>query len=506
MLSKRDRINEIIKEVRENVTPTDVIPVTSRAGSNWTAKCPFHGGKSKGHFMVSNIKKIYKCFNCGQAGDVIKFNALDHNINYVESALELALKFNIIYSDEYDKLTKRSISKKEAIGIEKKYAKEDKEKLDNMKKDKADDKILDKVYKIFIQAIELVNGGKLNESHYKYLIGRNLSDEEISNVGYFSFPIRSRKIKEKFLTLLEENGFSKEILMKVPGFYYDDKANEYTFYSKKSIGIPIINECGLITGIQMRFDEVKEGENRYRWFTSQFSEYGCSPGVPVEVIIPDKIKNSTIFVTEGHFKGRRIAKEYGSITISVAGVQSWRMIVKTIINLTTKFRITNIYICFDADMSSNLGVLRPALELGNSLYQQIINKKSEADRLSNMTVEKNNFIVYLVWDEDLGKGIDDFLDNGYTANNNLDKVLLSDMLSYSYNYVKTLIDRNISNYSDIFNETSVPEKEVTVNSINWMTSNYYKVLRDIPKEEMKTLFEDMILNTLPNYNKLQRAM
>ena len=63
-------------------------------GANLVGICPFHGGKTPSLY-VSPQKGIFKCFTCGEGGDVIAFLKKYKNYNFVESINWLANKYNI---------------------------------------------------------------------------------------------------------------------------------------------------------------------------------------------------------------------------------------------------------------------------------------------------------------------------------------------------------------------------------------------------------------------------
>lgn len=46
-------------------------PLHHKGNGNFVCKCPFHDEKT-GSFVVSRSKQIYKCFGCGEGGDVIQ--------------------------------------------------------------------------------------------------------------------------------------------------------------------------------------------------------------------------------------------------------------------------------------------------------------------------------------------------------------------------------------------------------------------------------------------------
>lgn len=65
-----------------------------RRGVNMIGVCPFHDEKTPS-FIVSPTKGIYKCFGCGNAGNVSKFIMEHESVGYFEALKFLADKYNI---------------------------------------------------------------------------------------------------------------------------------------------------------------------------------------------------------------------------------------------------------------------------------------------------------------------------------------------------------------------------------------------------------------------------
>jgi DNA primase len=65
-----------------------------KRGANHIGCCPFHNEKTPS-FYVSPSKGIYKCFGCGEAGDVVSFLKKHEHYTYVEALQWLARKYNI---------------------------------------------------------------------------------------------------------------------------------------------------------------------------------------------------------------------------------------------------------------------------------------------------------------------------------------------------------------------------------------------------------------------------
>lgn len=363
--------------------------------------CPFHNDNKLGSFVVTERKQIWKCFSCGAGGDTIKFIAEYDGINYLESAFKLALEYNIISDSEYDEYFTRKRYKKEDIQkIQRRYEELDKSKYEN---NIADDDVLNKVFRTMVEL------SPLSAEHKEYLMTeRNLSEKEIEEGMYFTFPTRRKMtaITSRVKGMFEEG---VEVLATIPGFFLNKSDNLWTFASNKGIGIGIKNARGEIVGVQIRHDKKNEEKSRYVWFSSSFAMYndekydlGTSSGSPADVVYPDVITNTTVFVTEGRFKAQQIAKEKGSIAISVQGVTTWKGIVKelesVIFSSITKeryhkkgvpFKVNVVLVAFDADMNYNYPV-----------FQQLRNMTGQIE-------SKGYNVYYLNWNESFGKGIDD---------------------------------------------------------------------------------------------------
>lgn len=94
---------DVIQRVKEENDIVDVISETvklKRAGRNYSGLCPFHHEKTPS-FSVSVDKQIYKCFGCGEAGNVITFVMKTKNLSFPEAVKLLANRVNItIETDE----------------------------------------------------------------------------------------------------------------------------------------------------------------------------------------------------------------------------------------------------------------------------------------------------------------------------------------------------------------------------------------------------------------------
>jgi len=66
-----------------------------QAGTNFKGLCPFHNEKTPS-FMVSRDKQFFKCFGCGEGGDIFTFLQKIENIEFPEALKILADKAGVI--------------------------------------------------------------------------------------------------------------------------------------------------------------------------------------------------------------------------------------------------------------------------------------------------------------------------------------------------------------------------------------------------------------------------
>ena len=93
---------DVIRKIKEQNDIVDVISERvklKKAGKNYTGLCPFHNEKSPS-FTVSQEKQIYKCFGCGEAGNVISYIMKDRNMTFPEAARVLAERANISINEK----------------------------------------------------------------------------------------------------------------------------------------------------------------------------------------------------------------------------------------------------------------------------------------------------------------------------------------------------------------------------------------------------------------------
>ena len=145
---------EIVDKVDIVAEISKYVPLNKK-GANYIGLCPFHDDKTPS-MSVSPQKKVFKCFSCGTAGDVVSFVSKFKNISINQAMRELG----------------------KSVGIEFKLTKSEIERQKN-----------DKYYKITKEASSFYNFYLNNIEEAKeakeYVINRGLSQEVIDrfNIG-----------------------------------------------------------------------------------------------------------------------------------------------------------------------------------------------------------------------------------------------------------------------------------------------------------------------------------
>ena len=78
---------DIVKEISQDAT-------LRKAGVNYVGLCPYHGDSTPS-LSVSPSRRMFKCFACGESGDVIKWRMDQDNLTFAEAVRSLAKAYNI---------------------------------------------------------------------------------------------------------------------------------------------------------------------------------------------------------------------------------------------------------------------------------------------------------------------------------------------------------------------------------------------------------------------------
>lgn len=109
---------EIVEQVRQQNNIVDVISGyvrLTRHGSSYTGLCPFHNEKTPS-FSVSESKQIFKCFGCGESGNVVTFLMKYENYTFPEALKALADRVGFrLPEQEYSEEQKRRADRRNQL-------------------------------------------------------------------------------------------------------------------------------------------------------------------------------------------------------------------------------------------------------------------------------------------------------------------------------------------------------------------------------------------------------
>lgn len=213
---------ELFDQVVEKSDIVDVISdyvQLSKAGKNYKGLCPFHGENTPS-FVVSPDKGIYKCFGCGEGGNVVSFISSIEAISYPQAVLKLAKR----------------------AGIETNIVLQSDESVQDAKfKNEFD--ILDFAKGFYHYYLNHTKEGNVALA---YLHDRGMSDETITKFGIGLAPSYS----DALVKTLANNRYSLDVAMKL-GLLNEHNGQYYDRF-KSRIMFPIFDKIGHVVGFSGR--------------------------------------------------------------------------------------------------------------------------------------------------------------------------------------------------------------------------------------------------------------
>lgn len=308
---------DTIQKVKEQNDIVDVISENVRlkkAGRNYSGLCPFHHEKTPS-FSVSQDKQIYKCFGCGEAGNVITFVMKYKNLNFTEALKLLAERANIQIEEEGHKTVKKDPH--------------------------------EKLYQVNTEAARYFYSNlKGSKSSKSYFLGRGITESTIRRfgLGYAldSWVTLLKYLKSKGYTELDM--FNAGLIIKnEKGNYYDRFRNRVMF--------PVFDSKGRVIGFGGRVLDDSKPKYLNSPETAVFKKGTNLYGLNFS--IKNKIENRTIIIVEGYMDCISL-HQYG-ITNVVASLGTALTINQA--KLLKRYA-DRIIISYDADLAGQSATLR----------------------------------------------------------------------------------------------------------------------------------------------------
>ncbi len=257
------------EEIRNSVPIAEVIGRyvrLERTGSNFKGLCPFHSEKTPS-FFVSPTKKIFKCFGCGEGGDVISFLQKYENISFWEAVKRLA--------DEYGIDLSQYVSQK---GDDKSYSSVDKLKKANI------------VAMEFFSSMLFTPEGK---EALEYLRSRNV-DETTARI----FRLGYAPDNDLLITYAQKRGVPPEALIEVGLARRSAEGNLIPFFRNRVI-FPIFDRGNIPIGFAGRAINPSD-EPKYLNITNTPIYDKSKAFYGINIALPEIIKLKQAIIVEGY--------------------------------------------------------------------------------------------------------------------------------------------------------------------------------------------------------------
>ncbi|MGN1147100.1 MAG: DNA primase [Lachnospiraceae bacterium] len=205
---------ELVEEVRMKNDIVDVISgyvKLQKKGASYFGLCPFHNEKSPS-FSVSGSKQMYYCFGCGAGGNVFTFVMNYENYTFGEAIKMLADRAGVNLPEmEYSEEMKKKESHRARLLEANKEA-----------------------AKYFYYQLRAKQG----EAGYKYLSGRQLTEETMKKFG-LGF---ANKTSDDLTRYLKQKGFDERLLQEVGLSGFDERYGTHDkFWNRVMFPIQDIN-------------------------------------------------------------------------------------------------------------------------------------------------------------------------------------------------------------------------------------------------------------------------
>ncbi|MBE7077028.1 MAG: DNA primase [Clostridiales bacterium] len=298
---------------------SDIIDVASkyitlnRRGSNFWACCPFHMEKTPS-FSIKQDGQFFKCFGCGESGNVITFVMKMENVDFMTAVEILAKNAGLELPSDQDN--------------------------EEMKKKKLE---RDKCYQILRKTTEFYHENLLNNPNSpqaQYLKSRGLNQQSIEK-----FKIGASLDYDALPKHLLKAGFKIEDMITAGVVGRGDKGEIYDFYGNRLM-FPISNGFGDVVAFSGRSVEANPTRTKYK-NTPQSPIFNKSDILFGYHFVRDLKKEhmlDTIIIVEGHLDVIT-CHQYGiDNTIGCMGTALTTLHANKIKRL-----VDNVILCLDGD-------------------------------------------------------------------------------------------------------------------------------------------------------------
>lgn len=327
---------DVIADVRARANLLEVVSdvvTLKRSGKEYVGLCPFHADR-KPSFFVNPDKGIYKCFACGEGGDIFQFVRKTKRLEFYDAVRDLAQRYGV-------PLVETEVDKRES----------DRRSLFLLLCEQA----CNYFHKLLLDSRE-------GEAARQYLKQRGITDDTITG---FKLGFAPAAWDGLMRYLMDANKVAPDTLVEAGLARRRAEEKGYFDLFRNRLMIPIVDERGRVIafgGRTLADDQVK---------------YLNSPETPVyhkgqTLYAFDQAKEAIqakdrVILVEGYFDAIA-AHQFGfNETVATLGTALTEAQAKLLIRYTESKRV---YLCFDADTAGEKAVDR-GMETLNTISQGI---------------------------------------------------------------------------------------------------------------------------------------
>ncbi|WP_338974933.1 DNA primase [Spiroplasma endosymbiont of Tricholauxania praeusta] len=349
--------NKKINEVKAKINIVEVMGKylnLIRKGNNFWAICPFHEDSTPS-LSISQEKQIYKCFSCGEQGNVFIFLQKYKNINFINALKEAADNVNLNLKEFDINLSEFNVeTKKNPL------------------------KILNNIAMNFFSYQLLTDIG---QEAMKYLQNRNITTENIKyfNIGY-------APINNELIDYLNAQGYKDNIEFVKLGLMKINNKDQLLPTFSNRIMFAIKDEDGDCVGFSAR--NYNREDKSYKYINSPETDFFKKSKILYNFNnVRNYIKkNEVIYLTEGFMDVITLNNQNIKNVVALMGTNLTKEHILLLKKITT-----NIIIFLDGDLPGKIASLKIAsVLLSNNFKVQIINNdtKFDPDELINKFPQK----------------------------------------------------------------------------------------------------------------------
>lgn len=438
---------DFLEELRSK---NDIVDVASkyitlnRRGANFWACCPFHNEKTPS-FSIKQDGQFFKCFGCGESGNVINFIRKVENVDFM-TAVEILCK---------------------NCGMQM-PSNTDNEEMQRKKRER------DKIYQILKSSTEFYHNNlksNPNSLQAKYLKSRGISEEMIEK-----FQIGASLNYDDLIKHLKSLGYAENdmVLAGIAGKKSNEELTKfksentvYDFYGTRLL-FPIFNGFGDVVAYSGRAVDENPERAKYK-NTPQTPVFNKSEILFAYNFVRDLKKQhmlDTVIIVEGHIDVISCHQAGITNTIGCMGTALTSLHAKKIKQL-----VDNVILCLDGDNAGSMATYKAIdtlKEVGLNIKVVRLNKAKDPDE----------FIKKF--------GKDAFLQELYNGQDCVDFILKDSAMKYdlSSNLERTKYITEALNYISKF--SSEAEKEIYLSEVQKLVKVPIDALRKSLNKTEKT--------------------